>query len=786
MLSLLLFAASLDALTINLKRGIESGHPFAVLHIEEKDPFRCVTQRGELGEPSIYLCRFDRMPESELREIENDFFHVSFKSEKGKFLCRIVPKKRSAIFPLPPPVYQEGILPPKPPNASRHWMILGFSKHPPYLGKKRRFEESINFPLDLSGYATPAVGAVDINGDPVFMKNNRDVERFIAIKEAFNAKKYQKAYDLATEAEDAHPDSIFASDFLRYRIKALAEEDMKEHAEEVIKLGKIFVKRYTSDEYLPEVLLILARVYSATGFESDANYFFDRLIQEHKGSRFADLGLIYLGDQLYINGKVKEAIRRYLEAYYDAKDLDVASLAAYKLAVRYFDRGKAEEAVKYLEKIWSRNPGFILKEKEDAHELARQLAAHKKYDLAIEIDRALLNRLKKLDNLYEEILFEIAEWYDEKGETKKAIEWYERYLDEFAYGEFSDKAKKNLDALFVVGSDANATEALEKYEMLMREYEGGPIADKALAAKAKVLYAQQRYEAVLRLAPLIEKIAEPDVKSEALSTLQAAARALFEEAVKKDRCKVAIAMVETYGVEPGTESDDVLYGCYEKYARYEEALKIARRHLNDPKPQERIRWLCRSVHVLTLSRRYEEALKAAGDLLALTEKGAKECPTLDWDRVRALHELGPYEKEIALVRRMSKRYGDDMRMAEVYRMAYDSAKKAGDGLQQKWLLERLIDLQVKKGSRPYTPWAEFEAIRLYKRDGAFKKALEVAETLKTAGLKGEKRARWLYEVGSLRLRLGEKRAARRSFEACIKVENGGAWGSLCKDALTLQ
>ncbi len=785
MLSLLLVAATLDALTINLKRGIESGDPFVVLHIQEKSPFPCRTHRGELGEPSYYLCRFDRMPEEQLREIENDFFRISFRSEKGEFLCTIVPKKRSAIFPLPPPIHQNGILPPKPSAKSRHWMILGFLRNPPYLGKERRFEEAINFPLDLREYATPSVGAVDINGDPVFMKNNRDVERFIAIKEAFNAKKYQKAYDLATEAEAAHPDSIFASDFLRYRIKALAEEDMKEHAEEVIKLGKRFIKRYTSDEYLPEVLLILARVYSATGFESDANYFFDRLIREHKGSRFADLGLIYLGDQLYINGKTKEAIRRYLEAYYDAKDLDTASLAAYKLAMRYFGAGKTKEAVAYVEKIWSKNPGFILKEREDAHDLAKKLASHKEYGLAIEIDRALLNRLKKLDDLYEKILFEIAEWYDAKGETKEAIEWYERYLDEFAYGEFSDRAKRSLDALFVVGSDTNATEALKKYETLMREYEGEPIADKALAAKAKVLYGEKRYEEVLKLAPLVEKIADPDLRSEALETLKKAAQARFEAAAGKGRCEEAIGMVETYGIEPGREYDDFLYGCYEKFARYEEALKVARRHLNDSKPQERIGWLCRTLHALTLSEEYEEALKASDDLLTLSGEESGRCPTLDWDLAKVLHGLGPYQKEMAHIKRMSKRHGDDMRMAEIYRMGYDSAKKEGDRVQQKWLLERLIALQEKKRSRPYTPWAEFEAIRLYKRDGAFERALEVAQTLKGADLEGEQRARWLYELGSLNLRLGRKEAAKRSFKECVEVRNGGAWRDLCRDALEL-
>ncbi len=770
-----------------MKRGIESGNSFAILHISDEDPFACSMLRGELGQPSYYLCSFKKMPEVKLDKIKNDFFTITFKSEKGRFLCRITPLKRSELSPLPPPLYKNGILPSQKPSISKHWMILGYEATPPYLGTQQGFDDSITFPLDLHGYAIPSIGAVDINGDPVFMKNNRDVERFMAVKRAFESKKYKRSYDLATEAEEEHPDSIFASDFLRYRIKALAKEDMKEHAEQIIKLGKLFIKRYTSDEYLPEVLLILARVYSATGFESDANYFFDRLISEHKGSRFADLGLIYLGDQLYINGKTKEAMKRYLEAYYGAKELDIASLAAYKLAIRYMDRGKTEEAVKYLRKIWEKNPEFILKDREDAYQIANQLAARKVYDLAIEIDRALLKRLKKLDDLYERTLFEIAQMYDEKGDIKRAIEWYERYLDEFAYGEFSDKAKKSLAALFVTDGDTNVTKALEKFDALIREYSGESIAHKALVAKMKVLLGEKRYREVLQLEPETEDINEPDVKSLAQKSIKDAALRLFEEGVEKGECKIAVEMVEAYGIAPDERYDDFLFGCYLKYARYEEALKIASRHIHDSDVKERMEWLCKTVHTMTLSQQYEKAARAAKELLALKgKKGSPACSTLDWDRVKILHELGSYADEISLIKEMSKRYGDDIRMAQIYRMGYDAAKEKGDMLQQKWMLKHLIALQDRRESHPYSPWAEFELIRILRKEGKFEDALKFAKSMEKLGLKGEKRGRWLYELASLYETLGRPESAKKSFKECANSDDAGAWGRLCKDALPLQ
>ncbi|WP_300365321.1 tetratricopeptide repeat protein [Hydrogenimonas sp.] len=765
---------------------MEKDSPFALLHLKDEKPFHCETFYGERGDPALFQCDFKQMPEATLNPTKSDFFELDFKTVEGVFRVRIVPKKRSIIHPLPPPIHEKPILQMQPKEFSNHWVVVGYEGDPPYLGKEKRYMDGLSFPLDLKNYAVPTVGAVDINGEPVFMKDNRDVEKFIALKEAFEAKKFKKAYEIASEALEIYPHSIFASDFLRYKIKALVQDNMKENADEIIKFGKIFIKRYASDEYLPEVLLLLARVYSATGFVSDANYFFNRLIHEHKGSKYANLGLIYLGDQLYINGKVKDATKNYLEAYYNAKDLDVASLAAYKLAVRYLDRGKTKKAVEYLKKIWEKNREFLLRDKGDAHAIAQQLAAHQSYGMAIDINKALLEKLRKLDEMYEEILFEIGEWYDEKGETKKAVAWYEKYLDQFAYGFFSEKARKNLDELFVVSSDVNATEALERYDTLMREYRKTPIADRALAAKAKLLVAEERYDEALSLTQDIETIADPKAKEMAEKALKDAATKAFESAIEKKDCKKAITMVETYGVNVPPEHDAFLFHCYDSYARYGKALDIATKRIKSKSAEERAVWVCRAVHALVRMHDFEKAQDAVEELLSLSKAPWKSCPTLDWDEVRIYQGLGKYAKGMEKIRSMAKRYGGDMRMAEIYRMGYDMAKKAHDKLQQKWLLTRLVALQKNKKSYPYSPWAEFELIKRLKEEKAFDEAIKIAEGMKALNLKGDKGARWRYELALLYRSVGKKDVAKKSFKACAEMEKGGAWRRLCQEALSLE
>ena len=778
---------ALFALQIELKRGLEKRKPYAILHLRHDTSFTCTAFFDDDGKPSLYRCRFDRAPQERIAPIKSDFFDLDFYTKDQGFVIEIHPLKKSLIFATVPPIYRSAVIPAHALNRSSHWIVVGYIDTPPYLGDGESYDESLSFPIDAKPYATPAVGAIDLNGKPVFLKKNRDVETFIALKEAFKAGKYKKAYDMATEAMELYPRSIFASDFLYYRIKSLFYLDPKEHADKIIKLGKTFIKRYASDDHLPEVLLLLARVYSANGFISDANYFFNRLIQEHTDTKYANLGRIYLGDQLYINGAAKEAIKNYLAAYYNAKDLDVASLAAYKLAIRYFDMGQPEKAIGYLRKIWLKNPEFLLKNPSDAHRITNQLASHKAYDLAIAIEKALLKRVRKLGDIYEEALYNVGEWYDAQGKVKEAIEWYQRYLKEFPWGTYSDKVKRDLDALFVVDRDVNASEAMKRYDTLIQSYKHGPIADKALAAKIALLVDEKRYEAALALKSKAAKIKDDEAKKMAQEALKKAAEAYLAKSVAKGDCESAILAIRDDNATLPPKFDPFIYRCDVEYADYADALKIAKRHLNAKNLNERLIWSCRAVHALVGLEKYEEAFKAAGDVLQLRKAiGNKGCEKFDFDYLKILHRLGRYAEEMAWIEKMTKRYGNDMKMADVYKMGYDAAKRAKDPLQQLKMLRRLIALQNAKGSHPYSPWAEFEAIRLLKTLNRYDEALKIAESMRRLDLKGQKRARWLYEQGVLQKMTGRNGAARKSFEACRRIKEGGAWHTLCKEALRLE
>ena len=766
---------------------MEGGTSYAILDIKENIPFHCYPHKVVEGHVNEYRCTLPLIPKDIFSEIKSDFFNIFYEVKKSNFTLKILPIKESKLFPLPSSIYENSIIEANFPKKSKHWIIVGYEKDLPFLGDREYFSEKLSFPIDWRDFALPSIGAVDLNGDPVFIKNNRDVERFIAIKEAFNAGKYSKAYDMAKEANEIHQKSIFKTDFLRYEIKSLAAMDMKENADRIIELGKQFIRRYTSDEYLPEVLLILARVHSALGFVSDANYFFDRLIHEHSGTKYANLGRIYLADQLYMGSKIKDAIKLYLEALYDAKDLEVASLAAYKLSIRYLDQGKIDKAVFYLKKLWEKNPEFLLRDVEDAHQIAQQLASRDSYELAIKINQALLSKVKKLNTIYEETLYEIAEWYNAKGKFKEALHWYQRYLKEFPFGRYSDKAKEKVDALFVDGNDVNVTEVLKKYDELIKAYAGNQIGEKALVAKLKVLFKLNRFNDMMKLRPDVDKIGDDKLKEEALRVLNRVIEFKFEEAVKSNSCKDALYQIDKNSFNPSGKYDEFLFSCYSEYAKYDNAIEIAKKHLKEKNLKQRVLWLCRIVHLLRKKESVIESYKALKDLDTLLSIDKNlVCKTHDWDKAWILYEMEHYSEYIAWIKILLKKYPKEIKITEYLRKGVEIAKKSGDTIQQLWMLEKLIEFQNRIKVHPYSPWAEFEAIKLFKELKKPKKALKIAESLNGIKLDKKQKPRWLYQLGELYMQTGDSKKAKETFKECIKVNVKTPWKELCKDALSLE
>ena len=821
---MLLLSTTAQALTIDLKRGVEGGFVYVILDLKDEVVFECYSHEVKEGRTLEYRCLFPLALRRLFKLVRNDFFNISYEFTDKKFVLKVKPLKKSKMFPLPPIIHEKSKIDKKIKGKSKHWIIIGYEDRLPFIEEEKVFYDSLSFPIDWKKFACLSVGAVDISGNPVFMEKNRDIERFITIKKAFKNEKYDDVVELVDGAFRLYPNSVFSVDFLRYKIKALSKIDMRENADEIIKLGKSYLKNYPQDDGVAEVLLIMARVHNAIEFISDANYFYDRLIHEYKDSKYANLGKIYLADQFFSTGKIKEAMKLYDDALYNARDLEVASLAAYKLMVRNLDIGKLKSAIYYLEKLWKKNPNFILKDNEDAHKIAQDLAQKKEYHYAIEINKGILKNIKKLAEFYENTLYEIAKWSKEKEDIEDALTWYRRYMKEFPYGKYSDTAKVEIDSLFLKVGEKNATLALKKYDEMIKKYKDSDselsqkafvlklqlmlklkmydgiikLKDKivkleneeatklykdALVAKIESLYKDNRYEDILKQKEVIKKIDS----EKAYAVLKNSYLEELKSKIKSKKCEEIVLFVKKHNEFDSSRYDDIIFNCYKQFSNYKDALKISKKYLNVKDPKSRVRWLCDGVHIFAKLENFASGYKALKDLEALLQIYKNiECKTYNYDKADILYGFNDYANFLIWIKELYKEDPGDIKLCEYLKKSAELSEKNQDSIELLWSLKELMNLQNKKGVHSYSPWVEFKLARIYKSSNKHKEAIEVYESLKDLKLSSSDKARWLYEYGELLLRGGKTAEANNKFKECVDIKDDSPWKRLCSDALSIR
>jgi len=802
---------------------MESSSAYAILDLKDNVPFKCYPHKVEDGRTEEYRCTFSFMLKALFKIVKSDFFNISYETTKKDFILKIEPLKESKLFSLPPILYEKSIIEKEPKKISKHWIIVGYEKSLPFLGDDKTFYDSLSFPIDWEKFVYLSVGAVDISGNPVFVEKNRDVEKFMEIKKAYKNRKYKDVLELVEISKELYPDSIFSVDFLRYKIKALAEIDIKENAEEIIKLSLDYIKKYPQDEKVPEILLYLARVYNSIGQVSDSDYFYNRLMQEYKGSKYANLGKIYLADQYFSTGRLKESMKLYKDALYSAKDLEVASLAAYKLVIRNLDIGKLKETVFYLKKLWKKNPNFILRDSEDAHKLAQDLANVKIYNYAIEINKGVLKNIQKLAEFYENTLYEIAKWSAKDNQIDSALQWYKRYLKEFPYGRYSDIAKVEIDSLFLKVGEKNSTIALNKYDEMVKKYRDSDkeLSNKAFVSKLKLLFKLKRYDDIIKLKEKIDstkdeqalKIYEDSVvakiedlyknkkyrdilkqkekikrikNSKCDRILKEAYKLVLKDIVESKKCDEIVLFVDRYKEFKDSSFDEDIFNCYMKFAKYKDALAIAKKYLNTKDPKKRIKWLCDSVHIYKKEDMFAlgyKALKDLDTLLGIYKKAS--CKTYRFDKADILYGFGDYANFLIWIKEVYKKDPNNIKLSEYLKKSAELSEKNQNKIELIWSLKELISLQNRKNTHPYSPWAEFKLAKIYKSDKNLESAIKVYESLKNVKLSSSDKARWLYEYGELLLRDGKTADAKSKLSECVKIKKDSAWKKLCKSALDL-
>ncbi len=781
-LTLLLVCTSLYALELTVKSGKEEGASFSTIHLKDDLPFVCEAQHDDFDQTKQIICAFSRRPSQDFKPLSNSFFSVTTETRDGTYFVIVTPFAKMELIPVLFELPKEKRVFSAPAERSKHWMIVGYTETMPLIREEAPTPTSINFPVTFSHDTMPYVGGLDIKGNPIKISRVKDVSEYLAIKRFYKVKNYEQALELTVATLDAYPDSIFRSELLLYQMRCYHHIG---NPEGLLEISKEFLRAYASDENVPEVLAYTAHAYSQIGLYTDADYFFDRLFTEHEGERFATLGKIYKAEQLEDSGNSKKAITYYEEALNEAKDIDIAAQAAFRISRYYLDFGKTERAAEYARKIIDGNPGYFSEQLLESRDMALAFANRGDFDTAADITAVLLDTLNPGHEFYEPMLRDLGVWLAQTPRRDEAAAALDKYLKSYQYGDYVAEVQKARDALFFEMPDSNMTAKMAAFDALQEQYAGDPIADKALYQKALLLEGEGRYRDVLDMNASLARL-DPGVYPDADALVPRAAKALMQQALEKKACSEVITISERYRVELNETWDEGVYECAMYGGNFAKAKSIANPYIKSTEIGTRMAWLERYIRADFATGNYEESAAGAEELITLA-KSEKSRAYDNAYRVRfdALARMGNNEAMLQAIGDVEKAFGIDYKDVERYTQMVTAAKELKDSAMVEVFASKVMTLQERARSYTQSPYIEFALAAAQSDLGKSAEALKTVRSLDKRTLDAGQRARAKFMEGSLLQKLGRDGEAKAAYEAAVASDGESAWGQLAKDALAL-
>jgi len=789
LLLILLLTTQLFSLTIVLNSAKDSGKAYAILHIEDNEPVDCQTIPQSLDKKT-YLCRFNKVVKTPIKAKNMSLVNIDFLEKEKEFYVRIEPKVQSKLVPIRTSLFTKNEVSNKNREKDfKHWTILLYEKSP---FKRNKSIDRIDFPIIYPKNIKPFIGALDLNGAPISYVQSKDIKLYLDIKKSYERKNYLNVVEDSIDAVKKYPNTIFRSEFLLYRLKAL-DMGMKENGSEIanefdnndiVSEGKVWIKSFPSDGNIPEVVMLIAKAYLKMGFKADANYFMDILISEHEDSPYTKKAILIFADSLYNSRQKDKATKLYRDVLYSAQDLDIAAEAAIRLGNVAINSGKKDVAKKYLIKVLEANREFIIKDRASSYALATKLAEHWLYDVAAKITDVLLEGLKKSDESREKLLRDSGLWHAKANDVKEAYDRLEQYLKEYKYGEYKDEVQTSLDELFFELNETNETKLANYYDKLIDKYQN-KIGDKAVVEKAKLLLSQKRYEDVLKMKSSLEYVSDSNSSTNS-EYIDDAASALVIKAIEEFNCKMVVDYIEEYTLELEKFDKVKVFDCFIKTARFEKADELSQKYIKADKLSQRFDWLQRYLLSQYSLNKFASVVSIGEDVISLSKslKTKTEYKTLQI-MFFSLIKLDKLQRAIEIAKQIEKESPSEPKNTDMF---IEIVKKATNSRNDLLLVEyanKIIKLQKRYKSYAYTPIVEFNLIGALQRLEKTKESLVIAKGLLDKKITSKEKTRAFYSAGELSMKLNQNEEAKKYFKECTNIKVKSSWKDICEQNLKL-
>ena len=777
----LLLSLNLYALEISIDSAKDDFSKYSILHLNNSDPFLCEALHNEFEITTEVLCAFSKKPPKPLKNIQNDFFKITTILKDDTFFISIKPLKKLKLIPKIFDLTKDSSLYDVKVTLSKEWLVLGYDEKLPLIYKDKSSDVGINFPFFMDKEKFPYVGSLDIKGNPVEIKRVGDVREYIKVKKFYNEKKYERALDSINDILKEYPNTLFRAELIFYKIRVYSK--LKDY-DNVISESKEYLRNYSANENIPEVLALVSQAYSKIGLITDAEYFFDRLFSEHAYSIHAKWGYILRGEMLESSGAATQALAYYKKALAETKSVDVAADAAFHLANANISTN-ADEAQEYIEKIVGAKPSYFKEHLLNANRLMYTFVDEERYKPAALIAIAILDAIDPTYDEYENYLKSIALWLAKSEDKQEALKYLNRYIKEFPDGDFINDIEVAKDSLFFDALDVNTTQRLSEYEKLMELYANDTIGNRAIYERAKLLLELKLYAKIIEeKEPLLQLDAEIYPLKEQIIT--EAAVGLMDISLANKACHEVLVIANEYNISLSSNWDEGIYECAMKGGDFQLAKKVTSKNIQAPTLDLRKLWLYRYVRVDFAIGNYSEAISAAKDLIALIEND-KESQYNDIYRYLfdAYNRVEQSDKLLSLIEKIETIFGLDYQDIERYvTMVSLGSQQHDDNMVVKYAT-KVMEIQKKSSSNAQSPYVEFTLYQAYVNQERYNLALYVIESLNSVALSSGDRARQKYLLGSVLAKLWRDDESKLAYKEAIEADADSPWASLAKSALNL-
>ena len=776
-----LFFSPSFALEISMQSAKDNFTPYSTLDITAKKPFLCKEIKNDFQRNSAIICAFSKRPSSKIKNLQNEFFKIDTFYKKNTFFLRIKPVHEIKLIPQIFNLYKDNTIFTADVSISKRWLVIGYTKKLPLIeSTTSRPDLSLNFPYYSDRDTLPYVGSLDLNGNPVHIKKVGDVKDYIRVKKLYNKKNYELAMETIEDVLQEYPDTLFKAELIYYKIKLYAQ--LRDY-DNVVDSAKFYLKEYSGSSNIAEVLALIAQAYSKIGMNSDADYFFDRLFSEHKGSKFAQWGYIYKGEMLAAAGGDKEAIKFYKKALYSTADLEVAAHAAFNIAMSRIDVSPSDAAT-YIEKILKAKPNYFTEEYKDSVKMMETFADEGDYKTASDMANALVNALGISDDDYELRLSQRALWMAKLSNKEQGLQALKRYAKEFPDGDYIDKIELAKDSLFFDTTDENSSQRLSEFDSLIETYSGDSIGNRAIYEKAKLLLKLKQFNAILEMQDKLRALDEKYNDVEQI--ISSAAKGLMEVSLDKKECKEVIIIANDYNITLSDDWDDGIYTCAMKGGDYQLSKTIAKKNFQSKDLEFRKKWLYRYIKVDFATGNYSDVIRASKDLITLIRDDKqgkyKEVYRYLFDTYERLEKK---EKLLSSILLVQKAFGTTYKDIERYvTMMTLGTQMKDDNLVIEYG-RKVVKIQKDSHSFAQSPYVEFTLYQAYMNRENYEVALKIIQALKNISLSKIDKARSKYLEGMVLTKLWRDDEAQVSYDAAIAADPESPWAKLAKSAKEL-